>query len=151
MCGLISSRVTSTSFPLSSVRISLNPVAFCPGRDRLSTNPTATGSPTLRNTIGMVEVMKRIGGASLRSASSACDYKNSTPRYCRDCCAAGFRPGECPPRGGLPTYALTAVPIKGGPIGVRQSSSQAQGLHPKRTTSLGLICAGKCSVWSTLP
>src|SRR5262249_37014325 len=36
--------------------MSLNPVALRPGRGRLSTNPIAMGSPTLMNTIGIVDV-----------------------------------------------------------------------------------------------
>jgi hypothetical protein len=41
--------------PLRSARISLNPVALCPGRGRLATSPMAIGSPTLTNTMGIVD------------------------------------------------------------------------------------------------
>jgi hypothetical protein len=46
--------------------MSLNPVALRPGRERVSTNPTAIGSPTLMNTIGIV-------GARLCAATDALD------------------------------------------------------------------------------
>jgi hypothetical protein len=48
--------VESTNLPLRSARMSLDPVALRPGRGRLSTSPIAMGSPTLRKTIGTVEV-----------------------------------------------------------------------------------------------
>jgi len=38
--------------------MSLNPVALRPGCGKLSTSPMAMGSPTLRNTMGMVEVCR---------------------------------------------------------------------------------------------
>src|SRR5207237_9171208 len=44
------------SFPLKSGATILNPVAFPPGRARLSTRPAATGSPMIAITIGIVPV-----------------------------------------------------------------------------------------------
>jgi hypothetical protein len=38
--------------------MSLKPVAFRPGCGRLSTKPMAMGLPTLRNMMGMVEVLR---------------------------------------------------------------------------------------------
>src|SRR5947199_4085169 len=46
---LFRSPARSTSFPLRSPRMSLNPVALRPGCGRLSTSPMAMGSPTLRS------------------------------------------------------------------------------------------------------
>jgi hypothetical protein len=41
------------------------PVRFPPGRDRLDTNPTATGSDEVEKTIGMVRVARLAAAAAL--------------------------------------------------------------------------------------
>jgi hypothetical protein len=57
--------------------MSANPVAFWPGRDRVSTNPIAIGLPTLRKTIGMVEVWRFVATEALEPQGTS----SSTPRW----------------------------------------------------------------------
>jgi hypothetical protein len=56
--------------------MSLNPVALPPGCDQLSTSPILIGSPTLGNTIGMVDVWRLAATDALEPHG----INNSAPR-----------------------------------------------------------------------
>src|SRR6266550_1980337 len=61
----------------------LNPVAFPPGRARLSTRPAATGSPTMAMTMGIVRVAflsALAGGVPPVTITSTCDLTSSAAR-----------------------------------------------------------------------
>jgi hypothetical protein len=61
----------------------LNPVAFPPGRARLSTRPAATGSPTMAMTMGIVRVAflsVLAGGVPAVTITSTCDLTSSEAR-----------------------------------------------------------------------
>src|SRR5215471_18176366 len=58
----------------------MKPVRFPPGRDRLSTKPTPTGSETTANTIGIVRVSRRnaaVAGVPCARMTSGCRSSNS--------------------------------------------------------------------------
>src|SRR5262249_12395936 len=54
---------SSNHLPTRSGEAADSPVMLPPGRARLATSPSATGSPTIGNTIGMVAVARRAASA----------------------------------------------------------------------------------------
>jgi hypothetical protein len=66
-----SSVSTSTCFAPNSTASEVAPVMLPPGRLRLVTSPTATGSPEVTNTIGMVAVAALAASAGGVPANAA--------------------------------------------------------------------------------
>ena len=67
----------SRRFPTSSLHCDATPVIIPPGRARLTAYPTATGSPTNVNTIGIVLVALR---TALTRASSGAQITSTLSR-----------------------------------------------------------------------
>src|SRR6266446_5584507 len=74
---------SSTHLPLIGASILIKPVALRPGRDRPATNPSPTGSPTLKKTMGIVEVCcssAAVVGVLCPSIKSGCSAVVSSSR-----------------------------------------------------------------------
>ena len=81
-----SSRSNSSRFGPSTPRISVTPVMLPPGRLRLATSPSSTGSPPVRKTIGMTEVADfaaKAAGKPVVTISATCRSRRWAARIGR--------------------------------------------------------------------
>ena len=72
--------IISNHFPINGKSMKVKPVMLRPGRDRLATKPSLTGSLTTLNTIGMVLVASfsaAVIGVPLPTMRSGAECTNS--------------------------------------------------------------------------
>src|SRR5262249_62398825 len=84
--GTVSCKSCSHFFPASKVR-AVVPVMLAPGRFKLPTSPSATGSPAIKKTIG-IEV---VAALSASAAGGVVENKKGNPRTTHLQATAGRR------------------------------------------------------------
>ena len=147
-----SSDSSSSRLGVSSTVMMLTPVRLPPGRARLATRPTSTGSPTPMKTIGIVEV-------ALFAASAAGAADSSRSR--RPCGRRDRRPMRAadhsgPPPSGIrsPRFVPRRSRFRSVPGGTRPQtahSGRARLLLRKPITGIAFCCARSGPVTAIAP
>jgi hypothetical protein len=112
-CGA-NSRNSPSRFAVSSTARMLTPVTLPPGRLRLATRPSATGSEAIAKTIGMLEVAVLAASAPAVLAGAAI---TATLRWTRSAANSGIRSSRPPAqRNSIATFRPSTYPVSLKPL-----------------------------------